>query len=209
MSKELEIFYIENAASNDVHANLSADLDKDIWQFGIADATYAWDVEDPRPKWWCDLVKNRWHETLMQNIVDQLELMDPNVKNYVFKLINCQGGGRTLGLDGSIHVDHDFEFTQEGYGFMTFCYFPHKEWDAEWGGELQFFNEKGEIIAAYLPMPNTAVVFDSNIPHRGLAPTKECPVLRKFISLKLQVHKSWILDDSVKFSDIKQIDNEE
>lgn len=206
MDRKLEIYHITDAAELDVFSNLSGDLDRDIWKFGVAEPTYAWDVEDPKPKWWCDLVKNRWHETLMHNIVDKLEKLDPNVKNYVFKLINAQGGARTHGQDGSIHVDHDFEFTEEGYGYMTFCYFPHKEWDAEWGGEIQFFDSEGNIAAAYLPMPNTAIAFDSNIPHRGLAPTKDCPTFRKFVTLKLQVHKSWATEE-VNFSEVKKLNN--
>lgn len=206
-SKKLEIFYIENAVSQDAFANLSSDLDKEVWSYGVPEPTYGWGVEDTKNMWWCDLIKNRWHEVVYQNIIDKLETIDPNIKNYIFKIINAQAGGRTFGLDGSIHIDHDFKFNNDGDGFMTFCWFPNKEWEPEWGGELQFFDENGNIIASYLPMPNTCIVFDSNIPHRGLAPTRDCDKLRKYVSIKVQVHKMWNTTTSVEFKDIQRLSN--
>lgn len=204
--KPLEIFFIDNAASADVFSNLAGDLNKEVWKFGTPEPTYGWEVEDPKSFWWCDLIKNRWHEVLFQHLIDRLEVVEPRVKNYVFKLINAQGIGKTFGLDGSIHTDHNFEFNEDGDGFMTFCYFPNQEWEAEWGGELQFFDEHGNIIASYYPMPNTCVVFDSNLTHRGLAPSRDCTKLRKAITLKAQVSKFWDTDRSVVFKSVDQND---
>ena len=204
-----EIIYVSNASVQDTFANISSDLDKEVWRFGTTSATYGWDIEDPKPLFWCDFIKNRWHEILMHNVIDRLEQIDPKYKNYVFKLINAQAGGRVFGLDGSIHVDHDFEFNLDGDGFMTFCFFPNKEWQAEWGGELQFFNDEGQIIASFSPQPNTCVVFDSNIPHRGLAPTRDCQNFRKYVSLKVQVHKMWNTTGSVNFKDIEKLEGDQ
>lgn len=203
-----EIIYIDNAGSQDAFANIDSDLNKETWRYGTLAPTYGWDVEDPKPMFWVDFIKNRWHEVVFQNIIDKLETLDPKYKNYVFKLINSQAGGRVFGMDGSIHVDHDFNFNEEGDGFMTFCYFPNREWEAEWGGELQFFGEDGNIIASFLPKPNSCVAFDSNIPHRGLAPTKECNKLRRYISMKVQVHKMWGTTNSVNFKNVERIESE-
>jgi hypothetical protein len=186
--KPLEIILIHDAGQQDTWVNLQSDLDGEIWKFGVPTPTYGWDVEDTRNLWWSDMIKNRWHETLFQDIQDKMDEIAPHTKNYIFKLINAQAGGRTHGLDGSIHVDHEFQFNENGDGFMTFCYFPHTEWDPQWGGDIQFFDpETGQIIATFAPMPNTCIAFDSNIPHRGYAPTKECSQLRKYISIKTQV----------------------
>lgn len=204
-----EIIYVPNAGIQDTFANICSDLDKEMWRFGTTAATYGWDVEDPKPLFWADFIKNRWHEVLLHNIIDRLEAIDPKYKNYVFKIINAQAGGRVFGQDGSIHVDHNFEFNSDGDGFMTFCFFPNKEWETEWGGELQFFNDEGQIIASFSPLPNTCVVFDSNIPHRGLAPTRDCTKFRKYISLKLQVHKMWNTTGSVNFRDIEQLEGDQ
>lgn len=204
-----EIIYVDNAGSQDAFANIDSDLNKECWRYGTLAATYGWQIEDPKPMFWADFVKNRWHEVVFQNVLDKLETIDPKYKNYVFKLINSQAGGRVFGMDGSIHVDHEFEFNDDGDGFMTFCYFPNKEWEPEWGGELQFFGENGEIIASFLPKPNTCIVFDSNIPHRGLAPTKSCDKIRRYVSMKVQVHKMWNTTSSVNFRDIERLEGEQ
>jgi hypothetical protein len=205
--KVKEIYYLQNVAAIDVAGNLASEMDKEIWQYGVMTPTYGWTIEDPKPMWWCDFVKNRWHEALYRNIIDCLEQINPVTKNYIFKMINAQAGGRTYGIDGSIHIDHDFEFNQDGDGFMTFLYFAHTEWEAEWGGEVQFFGDNGEIIASYTPMPNTCIVFDSNIPHRGLAPVRDCTKLRKHVSIKVQAHKMWSVTDSLEFTDLKPVGN--
>lgn len=203
-----EIFYIQNAANQDAFANMSSDLDQQVWRYGVLKPSEGWDIEDPKPIFWSDFIGNRWHDAVFQSVVDKLEEIDPNTKNYIFKMFNAQAGGRVQGMEGSIHVDHNFEFSNGGDGFMTFCYFPNKEWEPEWGGELQFYGDNGEIIASYLPMPNTCIVFDSNIPHRGLAPTKECPVLRKHVSMKVQVHKMSDTTSSIQFTDLTYSGND-
>ena len=205
--KAKEIFYLQNVASTDTFANIAGDMDKEIWQYSVMTPTYGWGVEDPKPMWWCDFVKHRWHEALYRNIVDALERVSPETRNYNFKMINAQAGGRTHGMDGSIHVDHEFEYSQDGDGYMTFLYFANQEWESEWGGEVQFFGNNGEIIASYTPMPNTCIVFDSNIPHRGLAPVRECIKLRKHVSLKVQAHKMWGVADSLQFHDLTPTGN--
>lgn len=199
----LQIYFLENVAKSDTFANISADLDKDIWQYGVIPPPVGGEVEDTTKFWYSDMLKNRWQEVLFQEIVDKLETVDPTTKNYRFKSLDVKAGGKTFGLDGSIHIDRTFQYNVEGDGYMTFCFFPNQEWEPEWGGELQFFDDGGNIIASYLPMPNTCVVFDSNIPHRGLAPTRDCRNLRKYISFKTFVHKGWNTTPA-EFKDINQ-----
>jgi hypothetical protein len=185
-----EIFYLEKVAQQDVFTNLVSDLKKDVWQYGVTTINAAgFGVEDDAKFWNFSMVSNRWNEVLFQDIVDKLELLEPRTKNYNFKSLDVVAGGKTFGLDGNIHIDREFEFSSKGDGYMTFCYFPNEEWHPEWGGELQFFDQAGNVIASYYPMPDTCIVFDSNIPHRGLAPSRNCTEPRKFISFKVFVNK--------------------
>jgi len=195
MSTKLpEIFYLQDVAQSDVFSNLVSDLKQDVWQFGVVTNNAAgFGVEDDAKFWFADMVKNRWNEVLFQDIIDKLEMLDPAIKNYNFKSLDVKAGGKTFGLDGNIHIDRDFEYNSKGDRYMTFCYFPNEEWHPEWGGELQFFDNDSNVIATYFPMPNTCIVFDSNIPHRGLAPTRDCKELRKYISFKTFVNK--MVDD--------------
>jgi hypothetical protein len=196
-TRPLEIIFVGNAARQDTYDNVSADLDKDIWSYGVMPPkATGFEVEDTAKFWYADFSKNRWNEVLLQDIIDRLEVVAPHTKEYNFKSLSVQAGGKTFGLDGNIHIDKDFDYNSDGDGYMTICYFPQKEWEAEWGGELQFFDDDGNIIATYYPSPNSCVVFDSNIPHRGLAPTRDCDKLRKFVSFKTFVHKGSLSTDA-------------
>jgi len=132
-------------------------------------------------------------EVAFYEIQNKLYETCPETVDYQFKLYHAIAGGKTFGLDGGIHTDKDVDFNDMGDGFMTVCYFPNREWNPEWGGEFQFFDDNGNVIATYYPLPNTCLVFDSNIPHRGLAPTRDCKKLRKYISYKTFVSKKWYL----------------
>lgn len=201
--RPLEIFYLENVARNDTLVNVIADTDKAIWEYGRATdpdedketATLFWQANMGQSNWCSDVL---WYE-----ILNKLAETAPITERYIFKVDEVVCGGKTFGQDGAIHTDKDFQFSPEGDGFMTVCFFPNKEWNPEWGGEFQFFNDAGDVIATYYPKPNTCLVFDSNIPHRGLAPTRKCNKLRKCLTYKTFVHKQWYLDNN---PDVKVID---
>jgi hypothetical protein len=201
--KPLEIIYLENVARPDTFANVVGDVNKPGWEFGrMTDET-----EDKKTAimfWTQDMTRSHWcTEVLWYEILAKLEEVAPKTTNYQFKVKSVVCGGKTFGQDGGIHTDVDFQFNDEGDGWMTICFFPNDEWNAEWGGEFQFFSDDGTVIATYYPKPNTCLVFDSNIPHRGLAPIRSCNRLRKCLTYKAFVHKQWFLENN---PDVKMID---
>jgi Rps23 Pro-64 3,4-dihydroxylase Tpa1-like proline 4-hydroxylase len=201
--KPLEIIYLENVARSDTFANVVGDVNMPGWSFGrMTDESE--DKNTANLFWQQSMQRSNWcTEVLWYEILVRLEEVAPSTKNYQFKVSSVVCGGKTFGQDGSIHTDKDFEFNEEGDGYMTVCFFPNEEWNAEWGGEFQFFNDTGDVIATYYPKPNTCLVFDSNIPHRGLAPTRHCNRLRKCLTYKTFVHKQWFLENN---PDVKMID---
>ncbi len=189
-----EIFYLENVLRNDTFVNIVAELKKPIWQYGRVTNPDVWD-EDTTMFWQADLtLYHMVGEQAFYEIINKLNELEPSTKKYQFKLYSAIAGGKTFGLDGGIHTDKEVEFNDMGDGFMTFCFFPNQEWNPEWGGEFQFFDQDGNVIATYYPMPNTCLVFDSNIPHRGLAPNRDCKKLRTYLSFKTFVSKKWYLE---------------
>ena len=195
-TKPSEIFYLENVLRQHTFDNIVAELKKPIWQYGRVTNPDLWD-EDTTVFWQADLSLNTLvGEQAFYEIIDKLNETDSTTQNYQFKLYSAIAGGKTFGLDGGIHTDKDIGFNNMGDGFMTFCFFPNREWNPEWGGEFQFFDEEGNIIATYYPKPNTCLVFDSNIPHRGLAPSRDCKKLRMYLSFKTFVSKKWYLDQN-------------
>ena len=203
MSRPLEIFYLDNVARPDTFVNVLNDVNNGHWQYGRKTdpdddneyATVFWEASMMRSHWCVEVL---WYELLIK-----LAETAPQTQKYNFKITDVVCGGKTFSQDGDIHTDKDFQFNEEGDGFMTVCFFPNEEWNPAWGGEFQFFNDDGDVIATYYPKPNTCLVFDSNIPHRGLAPNKNCNKLRKCLTFKTFVHKQWFLDEN---PDIKMID---
>ncbi len=189
-----EIYHLENVLRQDTFSNIVDELRKPIWQYGRVTNPDAWD-EDTTMFWQADLtLYNMVGDQAFYEIIDKLNQLEPETRKYQFKLYSAIAGGKTFGLDGGIHTDKEVEFNDMGDGFMTFCLFPNQEWNPEWGGEFQFFDDNGNVIATYYPMPNTCLVFDSNIPHRGLAPNRDCKRLRTYLSFKTFVSKKWYLD---------------
>jgi Rps23 Pro-64 3,4-dihydroxylase Tpa1-like proline 4-hydroxylase len=48
----------------------------------------------------------------------------------------------------------------------TLIYYGNTTWDADWGGETLFCDDKGDVEIAVSCKPNRVVVFDSAIPHK-------------------------------------------
>jgi len=191
-----EIFFLSNVLRSDTFSNISNELEKPIWQFSRTTSPEMWD-EDTTVFWQANLTLNSLvADTAFYEIVGKLNELAPQTVNYSFKVQHVVAGGKTFGLDGGIHTDKDVEFNDMGDGFMTILFFPNKEWSPEWGGEFQFFDDAGNVMATYYPMPNTCLVFDSNIPHRGLGPNRDCKKLRTYISYKTFVLKKWYLQNT-------------
>lgn len=88
--------------------------------------------------------------------------------------------GHTYGLGGQMHVDDARD------GCFTLLYYPMPAWRTDWEGETFFYDHRGEVLAAVLPAPNRAVLFDSRIPHAGRAPSRRCGALRVTAAFKLE-----------------------
>jgi Rps23 Pro-64 3,4-dihydroxylase Tpa1-like proline 4-hydroxylase len=92
---------------------------------------------------------------LFLDLISKIQKLLPN-GNY--KLVRCWAIAHQTGSHGDIHQD-------TGGDFSVILY-PHEQWHINWGGETIFFNpEQYEIIKSILPIPQRAVVFDSNIHH--------------------------------------------
>jgi hypothetical protein len=189
-----EIYLLKDVTRFDTWSTCLREIDQPIWKFGRVTNADTWD-EDSTVFWQADLTAAPWaSDVIFYEIIEKLNSEYPQTLDYSFKLQSAVAGGKTFGLDGGIHNDKDIDFNDMGDGYMTLCFFPNEEWNPEWGGEFQFFDENGNVIASYYPMPNTCLVFDSNIPHRGLAPSRSCKKLRKYISYKTFVSKKWYLE---------------
>lgn len=95
------------------------------------------------------------------------------------RLIRCYANGHTYGSDGTVHTDTTLP------NVYTCIYYPHQNWNPDWGGETMFFNDdKTDVIDCVYPRPNRMVTFDGRIPHVARGVSRLCPVLRVTLMFK-------------------------
>lgn len=102
--------------------------------------------------------------------------------NRHYELDRVYANGQTYGLSGSLHQD----VIDADSSYKTFLYYPGPFWDVTYGGYTVFHDKTNDSIFSYYPTPNSAVMFDSNIWHAGLEPTRHCTDLRVTVAFKLR-----------------------
>jgi|LakMenEpi13Jul12_1017406.scaffolds.fasta_scaffold00044_8 Rps23 Pro-64 3,4-dihydroxylase Tpa1-like proline 4-hydroxylase len=126
-----------------------------------------------------------WDKTLPSEIIENL------FKSKIQKFLNKQietikiyANGNTHGQCGHPHVDVLENAEGEYY---TLVYYYHKNWKPEYGGHLILMEYGGKIIENIFPKSNSAVLFDSKMPHCPLEPTVHCKSMRISIAYKFRV----------------------
>jgi SM-20-related protein len=69
---------------------------------------------------------------------------------------------------------------------VTALYFANPRWEREWGGELLFFDSRGDSLYAIRPRPGRLVLFRGSIEHRVGIPTRECYEARLTLACKFK-----------------------
>ncbi|WDD92027.1 2OG-Fe(II) oxygenase [Burkholderia sp. FERM BP-3421] len=102
-------------------------------------------------------------------------------------LHSCYANGLPYGTDGALHTD------SLAPGACTAVYYPHTEWDPDWGGETILFNEqKDDILAAIYPKPNRLLIFPGFVHHVARGVSRTCPVMRITLMFKTQINAASI-----------------
>ncbi len=89
--------------------------------------------------------------------------------------------GQTFGQESSFHID----FPDESY--TTLLIFTEPEWNQEWGGQVVVCLGPGQYET--IPyIPNRGVIFTPCNDHKGLAPSRHCPIMRTTIAFFYKLH---------------------
>jgi len=85
------------------------------------------------------------------------------------------------GRNAQNHANTDFISASA----CTAVYYPHLQWDPDWGGETLIFNrEKNDVIAAIYPRPNRLLLFPGFVYHVARGVSRACPVMRITLMFK-------------------------
>jgi hypothetical protein len=95
-----------------------------------------------------------------------------------FVIDRLYANGQSHGQPGSLHIDSENEQS------WTFLYYANPHWNINWGGSTIFYKNEKEYDQA-LFIPNTGIIFKSNILHAGLEPTKSFNYVRMTVAFKL------------------------
>lgn len=127
-----------------------------------------------------------WDNNLNDSVLIR-DLFTSKIQNFLNKrieTIKVYANGNTHGQCGHPHVD--VLETAEGE-YYTLVYYHHKNWRPEYGGHLILMESGGKIIENIFPKSNSAVLFNSKLPHCPLEPTVHCKHMRISIAYKFRI----------------------
>ena len=117
-------------------------------------------------------------QTIANKIINRVEKQ----YNKKFIVTSKYFNGQTFGQDGEFHTDSDEDNTYTLIIYMSDIYPGNID---KVGGYTQFKNKNGTVININ-PYRNRAVLFNSKLNHRGLAPNRITDMLRISLAFKLK-----------------------
>jgi len=117
-----------------------------------------------------------------KKISDLYNFLINEVIQLPFNLKDIQLNGQSLGQNGTTHIDNSYNT-----GEKTLMVFINFKWQKEWSGEFQLleeYNDNAKILKSIEYIPGRIILFDGNIPHRGLSPN-EPYIVRKTLVYRL------------------------
>jgi hypothetical protein len=121
-------------------------------------------------------------ENCPENIINFYQYLSDYILKEKYKLEFIQLNGQSMGQNGTVHVDNSYND-----GKKTLMVFINSKWKSKWGGDFQLleeYNDNAKIIKSIKYVPGRVILFDGNIPHRGLSPTKS-NIFRKSLVYRL------------------------
>jgi hypothetical protein len=120
--------------------------------------------------WYMELIEDEFFSNFLFKKIE-------NITGKKFKLDRVYANGQTHGLSGSLHQD------TQSTGSKTFLYYVNPFWGYEWAGQTIFVKDNDFHTINFIP--NTGVLFDSNLYHAGLEPSRHCKKLRVTVAFKM------------------------
>lgn len=165
---EQDILTYENFLSPEDWQKMQTYLREDRWEFGSVS-----DIPN-KDKMYFPF----WNMALKQKffIVHLLKIINDRINDNYF-LHRCYCNGMTYGQDADFHTDDDSPNSR------TALLYANEEWTQEWGGKTVFgLEDKYHYVE---PIPNSLIIFPSNIYHRAEPVTRHYTGLRKTVAWKL------------------------
>jgi predicted 2-oxoglutarate/Fe(II)-dependent dioxygenase YbiX len=139
----------------------------DNWAFnGAANANFQ------RPTFWI-----KW----LSEIKFFTEIIQDFLNENKMQIIRIYANGQTYGQDSDFHTDDD---QPDHWTLLLYLNDISRDEIETWGGCTEFKTSRG--IMKQFPIPNTAIMYKSDIWHRGMSPSRHVKDLRVTIAWKLK-----------------------
>ena len=113
-----------------------------------------------------------------------LQFCNDNIIKQNFELVEVMINGQLIGQNGTCHIDKSNNKKEK-----TLMIFLNYKWEKEWGGQFQILenmSNDSKVVYEIDYKPGRIVLFDGDLPHRGLAP-KVPNILRKSLIYRLEM----------------------
>ncbi len=173
-----QVYKIDSFLTKEEHEGFTHFENQYVWEFG----GFSYD-ENSKIFWKKDLWGGRFGNC--DQIESSFRSKVESLFNIKLKTESLYLNGQSHGQCGSIHSDLDSN--AEG-DYITLVYFPLLEWHPQWGGFTIIIDNSSNMHTIY-PKPNSAVIFNSKLPHVGLEPTSHCNTQRVSLAQKFKILK--------------------
>jgi len=95
--------------------------------------------------------------------------------------LRIYANAHTYGTEGFCHTDN---IDDENYYSTVF--YAHAGWESNWGGELLFFDDMGDVTNSVAAKPGRIVSFPGSLIHKVASPSRTCAALRISYVFKTQ-----------------------
>lgn len=179
MLKFGDVYEVDSFLTAEEHESVYNEFQKYNWQF----RAYEKVSNLPVP------VRTFWQKPLESSkyIVDLF-------KNKIETILDCKietsrvyGNGQAHGQSAWVHTDDSYD---DGHTYGSLVFYLTPDWKPYYGGHLIFIDDVDNpvnVLKSIFPKSNSAVIFNSTMPHMALEPTVYCLEQRESIAVKFKI----------------------
>ena len=176
-----QVYEIDSVLTEEEYKKVYFEFQKYDWHFRAGE----FDTGSPVP------VRTFWQKPLESSdyIVNLFKNKIETLLNIKLEVGRVYGNGQAHGQSAWVHTD-DSQDDGNVYGSMVYYLTP--EWKPYYGGHLIFVDSvenPTNVLKSVFPKSNSAVIFNSTMPHMALEPTVYCLEQRESIAFKFKVIK--------------------
>ena len=173
-----EVYEIDSLLTIEEYIDTHNEFEKYSWHFKAGEITP--NLNTPLRTFWQKPLEDS------EYIVNLFKSKIETILSTEIQINRIYGNGQAHGQSAWVHTDDSK--TDAVYGSLVYYLTP--DWKPYYGGHLIFVDSDEnpvEVLKSIFPKTNSAVIFNSTMPHMALEPTVYCIQQRESIAVKFKV----------------------